>query len=120
MDYYWLGWYDFGDGEVSPSIQPIPFAVVEMGEEDNTTATYYNKFELYDENQNPVSVVCHAADIFGIGANDTLYFLGIESFPAHFRSGQMEWVKVDGAASAKALNAEAFNPTALQSNVVVR
>ena len=47
-------------------------------------------------------------------------FLGIESFPAHFRSGQMEWVKVGDTASVKALNAEAFNPTALLSNVVVR
>ena len=120
MDYYWLGWYDFGDGEVSPSIDSIPFAVVEMGEEDTTTATYYNEFDLYDQDGNPISVVCHAADIFGVGGNGNLYFLGIESFPAYFRSGQMEWVKVDGAASAKALNAEAFNPTALQSNVVVR
>lgn len=118
--YYWLGWYDFGDGKVSPSIDYIPFAVVEMGEGSTTTATYYNEFELYDQNGNAVPVVCHAADIFGVSDSGNLYFLGIESFPAHFRSGQMEWVKVGDTASVKALNAEAFNPTALQSNVVVR
>lgn len=116
--YYWLGWYDFGDGKISPSIDELPFAVVTMGE-GNTTATYYNEFELYDQNNNPVPVVCYAADIFGVSSQGAIYFLGIESFPANFRSGQMEWVKVDAAASAQALNAD-FAPAALKSNVVVR
>lgn len=116
--YYWLSWYDFGDGKVSPSIDSLPFAVVAIAEDGNT-ATHYNTFELQDGNGNPVAVTCHAADIFGVADNGSIYFLGIQSFPAVYRTGQMEWVKKDASASAKSLGFQpAFN--ALKSDVVVK
>lgn len=117
--YYWLGWYDFGTGEVQPSIDELPFAIVEMAE-DATAATYYNTFTLYDSNQNPVSVTCHAADIFGVSEQGNIFFLGIEDFPAVYRTGQMEWVRKEATVSAKSLSFQEPTFSALQSNVAVK
>lgn len=108
--YYWVGWYDFG-----LSIDAYPSNIVTM---NGDSATSTNKFNLYDENNNPVAVQCFCSDVFGVTEGGQIMFF-IEAFPGVYRTGDMTWTK---AAAATSLNANAANLSVskvLPSSVVV-
>ena len=107
--YYWLGWYDFG-----LSIDAYPSNVV-TNVDGVVTST--NKFNLKDENGNPVAVTCFCSDVFGVSDAGNVYFL-IEAFPGVYRTGDMTWTK--NSASVSAQSATRSNTPAMLSSVVVR
>lgn len=109
--YYWVGWFDFG-----LTVQGYPFAFVTKDEAGVVTST--NKMEFYQDG-NPVPVVCHCCDVFGVSESGSLYFL-VEEFPGVFRTGDMEWTKTADTASAKALNYTGINTPGMMSSVVLK
>lgn len=106
--YYWLGWYDFG-----LSIDAHPSSIVTM---NGDSATSTNKFNIYDDNNNPRAVECYCSDVFGIDNNGNVYFF-IDDFPAVYRTGDMTWTKT--SATHSRLSRNFVKPSVLTSSVVV-
>ena len=90
--YYWAAEYS----ELGLQVKAYPSNVVTMATDGNATST--NIVTMYDEQGKEYEFECYWSDVVGVTESGEL-LLFIESWPAVFRTGNMEWTKVNATPS---------------------
>lgn len=90
--YYWAAEYS----ELGLQVQAYPSNVVTMATDGNATST--NIVTMYDGDGKEYNFECYWSDVVGFTESGNL-LLFIESWPAVFRTGNMEWTKVSATPS---------------------
>lgn len=109
--YYWAAEYS----ELGLQVKAYPSNVVTMATDGNATST--NIVTMYDGDGKEYKFECYWSDVVGLTESGNL-LLFIESWPAVFRSGNMEWTKV--SATPSTLNTKPYSvKSMLTSSLVV-
>ena len=90
--YFWAAEYS----ELGLQVKAYPSNVVTMATDGNATST--NIVTMYDEQGKEYKFECYWSDVVGLTESGGL-LLFIESWPAVFRTGNMEWTKVSATPS---------------------
>lgn len=90
--YYWAAEYS----ELGLQVKAYPSNVVTMATDGNATST--NIVTMYDGDGKEYKFECYWSDVVGLTESGEL-LLFIESWPAVFRTGNMEWTKVSATPS---------------------
>ena len=90
--YYWAAEYS----ELGLQVKAYPSNVVTMATDGNATST--NIVTMYDGDGKEYQFECYWSDVVGLTESGEL-LLFIESWPAVFRTGNMEWTKVSATPS---------------------
>ena len=90
--YYWAAEYS----ELGLQVKAYPSNVVTMATDGNATST--NIVTMYDGDGKEYKFECYWSDVVGLTESGEL-LLFIESWPAVFRTGNMEWTKASATPS---------------------
>ena len=104
MSYYWLAFY-----ESMISMDYLPSYIATMDESGGVSSTGY----ISDYG------ACYFSDVFGVNDYGAVSFIDVETFPAVYRSGAMDWTKVEASASALSAVIKPNNLSILPSSLVV-
>ena len=104
MSYYWLAFY-----ESMISMDYLPSYIATMDESGGVSSTGY----ISDYG------ACYCSDVFGVNDYGAVSFIDVETFPAVYRSGSMDWTKVEASVSALSAVIKPNNLSILPSSLVV-